>query len=105
MKRRPPRPVDSIAGDGGGVLVDFKAYCASVGVPVAGRDPTPPCGPEDDLAAARAAIGERFEAWKQWRAAREAHAAEHGWPGGEIARVQQERFAHPGEPFDPSTDL
>ena len=96
MKRREdpadPAPVDGAGTGTGDELTDFNLWCSARGVPQRGA-----------RGGSRVEIVERQErrytAWQAWRAARVAHDAEHGWPGGEAARVKGERQAHPGTPF------
>ena len=35
----------------------------------------------------------------EWRAARERFAAQHNWPGGEVARMSEEDAVSPGAPW------
>lgn len=78
------------------------AVAQASGVDVASLRPCPP----DDRSlpyrerrkVSRAWLAERAE----WVARREAFAAEHGWPGGDRARLAEEEAAHPirDAPFD-----
>lgn len=67
--------------------------------------------PEDDLAADYDQRRASHSAWMSerdgWIARRAAYADQHGWPGGEYARQQEESEHHPvpDEPFDPGIEI
>ncbi len=69
-----------------------------------------PC-PPDDLTADYKVRRRTFRAWykerEAWVARRESYAVEHGWPGGERARLDEEMTAHPLDrvPFDPAWEV
>lgn len=67
--------------------------------------------PADDLDAPYKERRRAFRKWlkerSEWVAQREAHAESHGWPGGAVARFEEENTAHPIDdaPFDPSWEV
>ncbi len=69
-----------------------------------------PC-PADDLAAPYKERRRVFRRWlrerSEWVARREEYAETHGWPGGALARFEEENAAHPidSAPFDPAWEV
>ena len=93
MKRRAPAPADPAVES----LRDFAAWCRAAGV----HDSDDARGLPDPTAAIRA----RRDAWEAWKTARAAHAAEHGWLGGEQTQRIEEIIAAPPVPFDPLAEI
>lgn len=75
-----------------------------------GVDALPPA-PVDDPGLPYVLRKKQFELWlerrRSWVERREQHSAEHGWPGGDLARMREEDEAHPipNAPFDPAWEI